>query len=143
MTMIFDERGKLLTGGDVAAAVAMLEGLRVDALGINCGLGPAQMLPVLEEILRVTSLPVIVKPNAGPAGSPGRTDRVRCGSGAVCRLYEADRSDGRLRRRRLLRDDTCAHRKHDESLPGACREAACKEEGDRRLLLRAGGGPWG
>lgn len=64
-TMIFDEKGKLLTGGDVPAVVAMLEGLRVDALGINCGLGPEQMLPILEQILAVTSLPVIVKPNAG------------------------------------------------------------------------------
>ena len=33
VTMIFDERGKLLTGGDVPSVVAMLEGLRVDALG--------------------------------------------------------------------------------------------------------------
>ena len=39
-TMIFDEKGKLLTGGDVPAVVTMLEGLRVDALGINCGMGP-------------------------------------------------------------------------------------------------------
>lgn len=37
-TLIFDERGKLLTGADVPAVVAMLEGLRVDALGINCGM---------------------------------------------------------------------------------------------------------
>ena len=73
-TMIFDEKGKLLTGGDVAAAVAMLEGLRVDALGINCGLGPEQMLPILEEIMKYTSLPVIVKPNAGlPRQRDGRT----------------------------------------------------------------------
>lgn len=64
-TMIFDEKGKLLTGGDVPSAVAMLEGLRVDALGINCGMGPEQMLPVLDEILKVASVPVIVKPNAG------------------------------------------------------------------------------
>ncbi len=64
-TMIFDEKGKLLTGGDVPSVVALLEGLRVDALGINCGMGPAQMLPILEEILSYTSLPVIVKPNAG------------------------------------------------------------------------------
>lgn len=34
-TMIFDDKGKLLTGGDVPSVVAMLEGLRVDALGIN------------------------------------------------------------------------------------------------------------
>lgn len=64
-TMIFDDKGKLLTGGDVPSAVAMLEGLRVDALGINCGMGPEQMLPVLDEILKTASVPVIVKPNAG------------------------------------------------------------------------------
>lgn len=74
VTMIFDENGKLLTGGDVASVVALLEGLRVDALGINCGLGPDQMMPVLEEILRYTSLPVIVKPNAGlPKQKDGQT----------------------------------------------------------------------
>ncbi|HAX51480.1 homocysteine S-methyltransferase family protein [Muricomes intestini] len=65
VTTIFDERGKLLTGADVPAVVALLEGLRVDALGINCGLGPVQMLPVFEQILQYTSLPIIVKPNAG------------------------------------------------------------------------------
>ena len=64
-TMIFDETGKLLTGGDVKSVVALLEGLGVDALGINCGLGPKQMIPILEEILESASVPVIVKPNAG------------------------------------------------------------------------------
>ena len=39
-TVTLDRRGKLLTGGDVASVVALLEGLRVDALGLNCGLGP-------------------------------------------------------------------------------------------------------
>ena len=73
-TMIFDERGKLLTGGDVPSVVAMLEGLRVDALGINCGMGPEQMLSILEELLTYTSLPVIVKPNAGlPKQRDGQT----------------------------------------------------------------------
>ncbi len=65
VTMIFDEKGKLLTGGDVPSVVAMLEGLKVDALGINCGLGPKQMIPILEEIMKYVSIPVIVKPNAG------------------------------------------------------------------------------
>ena len=43
-TTIFDERGKLLTGADVPSVVALLEGLRVDAFGINCGMGPEQMI---------------------------------------------------------------------------------------------------
>ncbi len=73
-TLIFDERGKLLTGGDVPSVVALLEGLRVDALGINCGMGPEQMLPILQEIAKYTSLPIIVKPNAGlPKQKDGQT----------------------------------------------------------------------
>lgn len=73
-TVIFDENGKLLTGADVPTVVAMLEGLRVDALGINCGMGPEQMLPILKEIRTYTSLPIIVKPNAGlPKQKDGKT----------------------------------------------------------------------
>lgn len=74
VTLVFDERGKLLTGGDVPSVVALLEGLRVDALGINCGMGPQQMLPILQEIAKYTSLPIIVKPNAGlPKQKDGQT----------------------------------------------------------------------
>lgn len=73
-TAIFDERGKLLTGADVPSVVALLEGLRADAIGINCGMGPEQMLPVLEQFLKYSSLPVIVKPNAGlPKQKNGQT----------------------------------------------------------------------
>lgn len=73
-TMIFDEKGKLLTGADVPSVVALLEGLRVDALGINCGMGPKQMIPILKEIRNYTSLPIIVKPNAGlPKQMAGET----------------------------------------------------------------------
>lgn len=73
-TVIFDDRGKLLTGGDVESVVALLEGLRVDALGLNCGLGPVQMKEIVADLLKVTSLPVIVNPNAGlPRSEGGRT----------------------------------------------------------------------
>ena len=73
-TTIFDERGKLLTGANVPSVVALLEGLRVDAFGINCGMGPEQMIPILEQITKYSSLPVIVKPNAGlPKQKNGQT----------------------------------------------------------------------
>ncbi len=73
-TAIFDERRKLLTGADVSSVVALLEALGVDALGINCGMGPKQMFPVLEEIMKYSSVPVIVKPNAGlPKQRDGKT----------------------------------------------------------------------
>jgi len=74
ITMIFDETGKLLTGGSVDSTVAMLEGLRVDALGVNCGLGPGQMAPIVKRITEVSSIPVIVNPNAGlPRRENGKT----------------------------------------------------------------------
>lgn len=73
-TNVYGENGKLLTGGSAAAMVAMLEGLGVDALGVNCGLGPRQMLPIVKELLEYSSLPVVVNPNAGlPKAENGRT----------------------------------------------------------------------
>ena len=74
VTVVFDEKGKLLTGSDVNTVVAVLEGLGVDALGINCGLGPHQMLPLAEQVLKNCSIPVIIKPNAGlPRNENGKT----------------------------------------------------------------------
>ena len=64
-TVALGENGKLLTGGDVEAVAALLDGLRVDAFGLNCGLGPDLMRPYVERLARATSRPIIVKPNAG------------------------------------------------------------------------------
>ncbi|HEX3039990.1 MAG TPA: homocysteine S-methyltransferase family protein [Caproiciproducens sp.] len=74
VTMIFDEKGKLLTSGDIPAMVALLEGLGVNGLGFNCGLGPAQMLKLLPQLTECCSVPVIVNPNAGlPRNVNGET----------------------------------------------------------------------
>ena len=73
-TCVFDEKGKLLTGGTPESLVALLEGLRVDGLGVNCGLGPNQLLPFVKRLLAASSLPVIVSPNAGlPRVEHGKT----------------------------------------------------------------------
>lgn len=74
VTMIFDEKGKLLTGGNIAAAVALLEGLGADAIGFNCGLGPEQMRSLFPQLQSCCSIPMIVNPNAGlPRSVDGRT----------------------------------------------------------------------
>lgn len=74
ITLTYDSTGKLLTGGTVESTTAMLEGLGVAALGMNCGLGPNQMIPLVKQLLEVTSLPVIVNPNAGlPRSERGKT----------------------------------------------------------------------
>ena len=64
-TVALGENGKLLTGGDVEAVAALLDGLRVDALGFNCGLGPDLMRPYVERLARAMARPIVVKPNAG------------------------------------------------------------------------------
>jgi 5-methyltetrahydrofolate--homocysteine methyltransferase len=74
-TVIFGENGKLLTGADPAGVTALLEGLRVDALGINCGFGPDQMEPIIRKLSEEASIPLIINPNAGlPKSTPeGKT----------------------------------------------------------------------
>lgn len=65
VTMSFDENGRTFTGCTAASMAATLTGLGADAIGVNCSLGPKQLLPVLREICATTHLPVIAKPNAG------------------------------------------------------------------------------
>ena len=75
VTNVYDEGGHLMTGADPAAMVALLEGLGVDALGVNCSLGPDKMLPVVEQLCKYSSVPVIVNPNAGlPSTKNGKTE---------------------------------------------------------------------
>ena len=74
ITNTYDESGTLMTGATVESMVAMLEGLGVDALGINCGVGPIQMKGVIQRLIDTSSLPIIVNPNAGlPSQIHGRT----------------------------------------------------------------------
>ncbi|MBQ5591513.1 MAG: homocysteine S-methyltransferase family protein [Clostridia bacterium] len=74
VSMMFDADGRLLTGADIETAVTTLEGLRVDAIGMNCGLGPAEMLPFLKRMRSLTSLPMLANPNAGlPRSENGKT----------------------------------------------------------------------
>lgn len=74
LTCAYDETGKLLTGASPKAVVATAEGLGVDAIGINCSLGPKQMAPLVKEIATYASIPVICNPNAGlPRTENGKT----------------------------------------------------------------------
>ena len=74
VTNVYDEEAKLMTGACPESMVAMLEGLGVDALGANCSLGPKQMIPIAKRLYEATSLPLIMKPNAGlPKSVDGKT----------------------------------------------------------------------
>lgn len=65
VTMTFEANGRTFTGTPVEAAALTLEANGADAIGINCSLGPDQLLPLLERLCQVTNLPVAAKPNAG------------------------------------------------------------------------------
>ena len=65
VTNAYSEDGKLMTGASPFAMVALLEGMGVDALGANCSLGPKQLTGVAKELIKYSSVPVVLKPNAG------------------------------------------------------------------------------
>ncbi|RDY23015.1 homocysteine methyltransferase [Romboutsia maritimum] len=64
-TMTFDENGRSFTGCMPECMVATIEGLGVDAIGVNCSLGPNLLLPIVKKITEVATKPVIVQANAG------------------------------------------------------------------------------
>ena len=65
VTMSFEENGRTFTGCSISSMALTLEGLGADAIGVNCSLGPEELVPIVEELCKWTNLPVIVKPNAG------------------------------------------------------------------------------
>ncbi|MBU4556942.1 MAG: homocysteine S-methyltransferase family protein, partial [Actinobacteria bacterium] len=66
VTCTFGINGRMdLSGTDPATAAVILEAAGADAVGMNCGLGPEQMLPLVQAMAAATSLPIIVQPNAG------------------------------------------------------------------------------
>ncbi len=64
-TMSFEQSGRTFFGTSIEAMTATLEGLGIDALGVNCSLGPRQLLPLVEKICSLSHIPVMVQPNAG------------------------------------------------------------------------------
>ena len=71
---VYDQQGRTLSGSTPETMIAMLEGLRVDVIGVNCSLGPKQMKPVVKRLCEAASVPVLVKPNAGlPKVVDGKT----------------------------------------------------------------------
>lgn len=74
VTNAYGEDGKLMTGATPEAMVAMLEGMGADVIGVNCSLGPKQLVGVVDKLCECASVPVAVKPNAGlPSSVDGRT----------------------------------------------------------------------
>ena len=74
VTTVYDESARSLTGTNIETMTTILEGLGVDALGMNCSLGPIQMKEFIKDFTENTNLPIIVNPNAGlPRSENGKT----------------------------------------------------------------------
>lgn len=81
VTLTFNEDGKTLFGTEPSAAAVVLESLGAAAVGVNCSAGPDKMLPIIKEMTEYTSLPLIVKPNAGlPELQPDGTTEYNMGA---------------------------------------------------------------
>lgn len=65
VTFTCDENGRTPSGTDVLAALIVMQGMGVDAFGLNCCAGPAEMLEQLRRLTPYASVPLIAKPNAG------------------------------------------------------------------------------
>ncbi|WP_206458425.1 homocysteine S-methyltransferase family protein [Anaerovorax sp. IOR16] len=64
-SLTFQEDGRMLMGTDPLTAITILQDMGIDTLGMNCSLGPKQMIPLVQEFLHHSKVPVLVQPNAG------------------------------------------------------------------------------
>ena len=65
VTLTYQEDGRTFVGVDPQTATLTLQNLGVDALGVNCSLGPKELAPIVETILEYAQIPVMVQANAG------------------------------------------------------------------------------
>lgn len=74
VTMSFEANGRTFTGCTPESMAVVLESLGADAVGVNCSLGPAELLPLIERVTKTVSIPVMAQPNAGlPEIEDGKT----------------------------------------------------------------------
>jgi 5-methyltetrahydrofolate--homocysteine methyltransferase len=73
-TLTFESDGRMLMGSDVETTIYALQDMGIDAIGINCSLGPEDTLPLIARMAKISKLPIIVQPNAGlPREENGET----------------------------------------------------------------------
>jgi len=74
VSMTLGEDGRTFLGADAKTIALTFSSLGADALGLNCSLGPVEMLPIIKEICEYSTVPVLCQPNAGmPVYKDGRT----------------------------------------------------------------------
>ncbi len=108
-TMTFAEDGRTFLGTDPKTAALTLCSLGVDAVGINCSLGPRELIPLVRQMAEVATAPLMVQANAGLPEIVNGETVFRVTAGRVCRRRRGDGGAGCQRARRLLRHDAGVH----------------------------------
>ena len=86
LTMSFEANGRTFTGTDIDAMALTVSDMGIDGIGVNCSLGPAELLPMVKRLYTATKLPIVVKPNAGLPDPATNTYNVSPGEfGAIMR----------------------------------------------------------
>ena len=65
VTFTCDAKGRTLSGSDVVAVLQIMQGMEIDAFGLNCSVGPGEMVTQLRRLYEHARVPLIAKPNAG------------------------------------------------------------------------------
>lgn len=87
VTMTFEQNGRTLSGNDPETFINVAEGLGVDALGVNCSLGPDELKPIIDEILEKASIPVMLQPMPDFQFRTWR-NTLSCDTRRICGIYE-------------------------------------------------------
>ena len=61
----YSEGGRTVTGTDAKTAAVILDAMGAVVIGVNCSLGPAQLVPIVKILAENSSVPISVQPNAG------------------------------------------------------------------------------
>lgn len=65
VTFSCNEKGRIMTGTDVCAALVIMQRMGADAFGMNCSVGPKELVPQIKRLSELNTIPLIAKPNAG------------------------------------------------------------------------------
>ena len=88
-TMSFEENGRTFLGTTVESMASVMTAMGAEAIGINCSLGPKEILPLVRTMSQWTDLPLIVKPNAGlPNPETGEYEMTPAEFSELMRSYE-------------------------------------------------------
>ena len=97
VSMTFEENGRTFTGVNIPSMALTLEGLGADAIGLNCSLGPAQLEKLVLELTKYTSLPLLLKPNAGMPNPDTNCYDVTPEDFSILMAELAEKTDGRIK----------------------------------------------